>query len=336
MNSRIVTAADAIDRKEWERFVYDHPQGNVFQTPQMYEVYCSNKKYQPVVLACYQKDALDGILLAVIQKEYQGLPGRFSARSIVWGGPLAYSKDVILKLLSQYDKIIRKNAVYSQFRNLSVQNFEHRDLFLMNGFYYENHLNILVDLSMGMDEFWNGIKSSRKRGINKAKKQGFHFEITSDPRYLESFYKLLEETYKSVKLPYPDKKFFASLNSKLPEFVKWFILKKDQEPIIVMVVLAYKGILRPFYIGCTKDKNLLQLRPTDYFHYLVMCWGIENGFRTYDWMGAGKPNKDYGVREFKLQYGGELIEMGRFEKIHKPVIWQLSKIGFWFWQKLKR
>lgn len=333
MNCRIVTDANAIDRKEWERFVFGHPQGNVFQTPQMYAVYRATKNYLPVVVACYRKDELAGILLAVVQKEYQGLLGKLSARSIIWGGPLAYSKDVIFNLLKQYDKNIRKKVIYSQFRNLAVQNLDQREPFLLNGFLYENHLNIQVDLTIGLDEFWSGIKNSRKRGINKAKKQGFHFEIPNNQTYLDSFYELLKKTYRSVKLPYPDKQFFALLNSELANFVKWFVLRKDEEPIIVMVVLAYKGVLRPFYIGCTKDNDLLKLRPTDYFHYLVMRWGIENGFNTYDWMGAGKPNEEYGVREFKLQYGGTLIEMGRFEKIHKPLTMKLAKIGFKCWQK---
>lgn len=335
MNFRIITDADSIDRKQWERFVYDHPQGNVFQTPQMYAAYVATKKYRPIVVACYEDDSLVGILLAVVQKEYKGLLGKLSARSIIWGGPLAYSKDVIFKLLNQYNKIVKKKAIYSQFRNLYYQNSFQKEPFEINGFSYENHLNILVDLTVGVDEFWKVIKSNRKKGINKAKSQGFVFEISNTAIYLESFYKLLEETYKSVKLPYPDKDFFISLNSELPEFTRWFVLKKNNEPIIVLIALVYKGIIRPFYIGSTKDNFLLNLRPTDIFHYNVMCWGIENGFHTFDWMGAGKPDQEYGVRRFKLQYGGELIDMGRYKKIHQPVLMQIAATGFKMWRLLK-
>ncbi|HEY5498802.1 MAG TPA: hypothetical protein VIK20_00315, partial [Bacteroidales bacterium] len=94
MSIRITKDVSTIDRKQWEEFVHDHPQGNVFQTPQMYLVYSVTKKYTPIVVACYKEDSLVGILLAVVQKEYKGLLGSLSARSIIWGGPLIKNSDI--------------------------------------------------------------------------------------------------------------------------------------------------------------------------------------------------------------------------------------------------
>lgn len=336
MSFRIITDVSAIDRKQWERFVHDHPQGNVFQTPRMFDVYEATPHYHPWVVACFEQEKLQGILLAVVQTKYDGLMGKLSARSIIWGGPLAYSDDVIDELLTHYNKIVKDHAVYSQVRNLSSLDPSRRTPFEKNGFTYEEHLNILVDLRVGMEGFWRGIKSNRKDGINKAKKQGFTFEVTSDPIYLEPFYRLLQETYQEIRLPFPDKEFFVVLNEKMAGCVTWFILKKNDEPIIILNALADKKTIRAFYIGSTKDAIVLNLRPTDIFHFKVIGWAIENGFDVYDWMGAGKPNEEYGVRKFKMQYGGELIEMGRFEKIHKPVILKIAKIGFWCWRKIKR
>jgi lipid II:glycine glycyltransferase (peptidoglycan interpeptide bridge formation enzyme) len=37
-------------------------------------------------------------------------------------------------------------------------------------------------------------------------------------------------------------------------------------------------------------------------------------------MGAGKPNGEYGVREFKRGFGSNLVNYGRFVKLHKPLI----------------
>jgi len=36
---------------QWSSFVYEHPNGNVFQTPEMYEVYENTKNYEPIFLA---------------------------------------------------------------------------------------------------------------------------------------------------------------------------------------------------------------------------------------------------------------------------------------------
>jgi len=336
MNYRIVTDADAIDRKEWERFVYDHPQGNVFQTPQMYAAYAATKNFQPIVVACYEKDSLTGILLAVVQKEYQGFLGKLSARSIIWGGPLARSEEQVLILLNHYSLIANKKVIFSQFRNLYCQNSSLRKVFEMKGFLYEDHLNILVDLSRGEAEYWKGVKRNRKDGINKAKRQGFIFEASDEPKYIECFYTLLKETYNNARLPYPDIGFFESLNKEMSENIKWFVLKKDDVPIIVLAAFIFKGSIQAFYIGITRNNVILNLRPVDLFYHEVICWGIENGFHTFDWMGAGKPDKEYGVRKFKLQYGGDVLEMGRYEKIHKPIIMGFAKMGFRMWQLLKK
>lgn len=333
---RIVTDRKAIDDRQWEQFIQEHPQGNVFQMPGMFDVYEATPRYHPMVIACFEREKLQGILLAVVQTEYSGMLGKLSARSIIWGGPLAYSDDVVNQLLVHYNDIIKGKAVYSQVRNLTGLDPARRIPFEKNGFVYEEHLNILVDLRVGLDGFMRGIKSNRKDGINKAKKQNFTFEVTGAPEYLDPFYRLLKETYQDIRLPFPDLEFFVALKNKIPGSVKWFILKKNEEPIIILNALADKKNLRAFYIGSSKDPAILNLRPTDIFHYHVIRWAIENGYETYDWMGAGKPNEEYGVRKFKLQYGGELIEMGRFEKTHKHALLKIAKIGFWCWRKLRR
>jgi len=42
-------------------------------------------------------------------------------------------------------------------------------------------------------------------------------------------------------------------------------------------------------------------------------------------MGAGLPSKNYGVREYKKEFGGQLREYGRYVKILNPVLYYLGK-----------
>jgi len=44
-------------------------------------------------------------------------------------------------------------------------------------------------------------------------------------------------------------------------------------------------------------------------------------------MGAGKPDEDYGVREFKSKFGGELVNYGRFIRINNPFYYKLGELG---------
>ena len=121
MKLKVATDISKINKKKWPDFVYRHPNGNIYQTPEMYEVYKNTKNYEPIFLAVVNEDnEISGTLLAVIQREYKGPIGNLTARSIIWGGPLVKNGDaqVLDLILSEYDKIARTRAIYSQFRNL--------------------------------------------------------------------------------------------------------------------------------------------------------------------------------------------------------------------------
>jgi lipid II:glycine glycyltransferase (peptidoglycan interpeptide bridge formation enzyme) len=67
------------------------------------------------------------------------------------------------------------------------------------------------------------------------------------------------------------------------------------------------------------------------FSSVLATWaGIEyaasNGYERFDFMGAGKPGNEYGVREFKSKFGGELVEHGRFLYICNPLQFKSGKL----------
>jgi len=76
--------------------------------------------------------------------------------------------------------------------------------------------------------------------------------------------------------------------------------------------------------------------------YLSQCVGnlgtidyaAKNGLKFFDFMGAGASDKDYGVRKFKSQFGGKLVEYGRFLRVYNKFLYSLGKIGLWVYQKV--
>lgn len=49
--SQYLRVTDSIDHQKWEDFVLNHTNGNIFQTPEMHEVYRRTKNYEPIALA---------------------------------------------------------------------------------------------------------------------------------------------------------------------------------------------------------------------------------------------------------------------------------------------
>ena len=55
-----------IPLQEWSDFVYNHHQGNIFQTPEMYSVYMGASHNNPIAVAAFSEGVMKGVLLAVI------------------------------------------------------------------------------------------------------------------------------------------------------------------------------------------------------------------------------------------------------------------------------
>ncbi|MCK5059499.1 MAG: peptidoglycan bridge formation glycyltransferase FemA/FemB family protein, partial [Candidatus Aminicenantes bacterium] len=61
--------------------------------------------------------------------------------------------------------------------------------------------------------------------------------------------------------------------------------------------------------------------------WAAIDYALKKGLRYFDFMGAGKPDQDYGVREFKSKFGGRLVNYGRFERINNKPLYLLGKLG---------
>jgi lipid II:glycine glycyltransferase (peptidoglycan interpeptide bridge formation enzyme) len=68
----------------------------------------------------------------------------------------------------------------------------------------------------------------------------------------------------------------------------------------------------------------------------VFLWGHERGFTRFDFGGAGKPNVPYGVRDYKLKFGGELVNTGRMIRIHRPFNYAFATKAYRLLQVVKK
>jgi lipid II:glycine glycyltransferase (peptidoglycan interpeptide bridge formation enzyme) len=326
----------------WSKFVANHPRGNIFQTPEMYEVYKGTYNYEPIVLAVLDDaDEILALLHSVIMKEGKGLKGMFSARAIIWGAPLYVDDNrgqaAVNLLMTEYDNIARKRALFTQIRNLWDMSALRATL-TTHGYVYEEHLNFLVDLTKSPDTLWMNFSQSKRRGVRKAEKAGLIFSEECDKSFLDIFYnRIMYETYRHAKMPYPDISIFEHAFNKLlqNQMIKFFAVKYRDECIAGMAALMYKGIMYEWYVGSLKSREILKLYPNEYLIWNVLKWGANNDYRLFDFLGAGKPGKEYGVRDFKSGFGGDLVNFGRFERVYQPKKLKVSKKMFEVYRLLR-
>ena len=331
---------DSPDITRWSEFIYNHPHGYIFQTPEMAEVYKRTKNYEPISLAAIdaENDEILAILQTAVIKEMSGFLGTFSARAIIQGGPLFIENEKGIKalklLMEHYDKIAQKKALYTQIR--TMWDTSNISSFLNTiGYKYEERLNFLIDLNRPEEEIWRDIHKSRRKGINRAANKGVVIEEVRDKKFIPIFYGIVEETYKNAKIPLADISLLDSAFELLvPKNMATFYLAKYEATYVgARAVLNYKGLIYDWYACALLDYLSLYINEALVWH--ILKEGANNGYRIFNFGGAGKPNEEYGVREFKRRFGGKMVNFGRYEKIYSPIRMKIAEKGFEMYKELR-
>ncbi|MCP5048325.1 MAG: GNAT family N-acetyltransferase, partial [bacterium] len=184
------------------------------------------------------------------------------------------------------------------------------------GFAYEEHLDILMDLTQTQEELSSKMHKERRHNVRRAVNKGTEFKELILPEEIETGLNLLTETYKRVKLPLAHPTLFNAAYIILypKQMVRYFGAVNNGKLIGMRIVLTYKDLVYDWYAGAShQDRNKY---PNDFLPWKIILWGKEQGFHTFDFGGAGKPGVPYGVRDYKLKFGGELVNYGRFLNVH--------------------
>lgn len=330
----VIRIEQNLDPSIWKVFLNNHPHNNIFQTVEMFEIYQKTNYYEPVIVtAVNEKNELLGILLTIIQKENGGWSGKFSARSIVWGGPIIKNNNlnILDTILKEYKKQIHGKAIYTEFRNLWDWPAVMHDIFLKNGFYFEEHLDVINDLKLGANLLFKNLKPQARQKIKKAETIPLLLKEIENLIDFEKCVNIIKDNYKRIKLPCADKSLFLESYNRLKNknAFKAFAAIYQEKIIACRFVLCYNKIIYDWYAGA--DNSYLDKYPNDFLPWKIMEWGINNGYETFDFGGAGKPNVPYGVRDFKLKFGGKLVDYGRFILVHKPILMVIGRIGLKFY-----
>ncbi|KCZ72282.1 putative methicillin resistance protein [Candidatus Methanoperedens nitroreducens] len=334
----MIEITESPDVTGWREFVYNHPHGNIFQMPEMAEVYKHTKNYEPITLAAVESntDKILALVNGVVIKELNGFMGQFTARSVIQGGPLSTSgeegKRAVKLLMEYYSSVAGNKALYTQIRNM-WDTSEISDVLKDIGYEYEEHLNILVDLTVTKEDAWNRLSKSKRRYIRKAKNSGTVIEEAEDIEDIKSFYGILSETYSRAKLPLADMSLFISAFELLmpKNFIKYFLARNDGKTVGGIMAPLFKGNIYEWYVCGSRKYS--ELYPSEMVTWYPIQWGIENKLSTFDFGGAGKPDEEYGVREFKKQFGGDVVNFGRYEKIHSRLKMRLVDTGYSIYKK---
>jgi len=321
----LYNSVDEINPLQWKELIDQSTTATFFQTRECFDFYNSLSFLKPFLYGVSENDTLVGILCGYIIAEENILKRFFSRRAIVPGGILLapdVSEQAVKQLLDRAKNELARKAIYLEIRNYNDFT-AFRPSIESAGLKYHPHLNFHLNTN-SEDIIYSQLSSSKRRQIKQSLKNGAEIIENFNEQELKEYYSILEDLYKNkVKSPLFPLEFFIEFqkqrNSKI-------ILIRYQEKIvggIVCIIFRNEVVYEWFVCGNDGiDKNV--------FPSVLATWaGIEyaakNNYRYFDFMGAGKPDEGYGVREFKSKFGGELLEHGRFLYICKPSLYRLGK-----------
>ena len=346
-----------IDQQQWRDLIERSSTATWFQTDEAYQFYQSVGGMQAFavgVVECAERnqsanpskdlkvlndlndcnngatDRLMGVIVGYTTLERNPLKQFFTRRAMIIGGPLLaedISNEALSMLLTSLKNLpsLQGGAgvglpIYIETRNFHDYS-KWKSVFETNGFAYQPHYDIHVHCNAQ-----HQMSEQRIRQVKKALKNGATICEAQSEQEIRDWYRILSQLYREkVRTPLFSEEFFMQFYC---EGVGKYLLVKHQGKVIggmMCPILEGKAIYEWFVCGL--DEEYREQYPSVMATYAAIEYAKSNNLPLFDFMGAGKPDVPYGVRDFKMEFGGELVEHGRFLCIRRPLLYWIGKLG---------
>jgi hypothetical protein len=322
--------------EKWNYLLLKSPYSSPFQTREFFQLYNSVPSLSAEVFAVEDFGNLKSLCVVTIQKE-EGLKAFFSRRAIIYGGPLFISHDYDTGefLLHHVYLELNKKVIYIEVRNYADYG-KMKSLYVNAGWMWLPYLNIKLLLKdNSLNHVLGLMKYNRRREIKQSLNEGAIYREANNIQEVENLYLILKGIYLSkIKLPIPKLDFFLAIYRSI--IGKVFIVLHNEQIIggAFCIFLENESIYTMYY--CGKRNYHMKIFPTHLSILAAIEFGIKNKLEYIDFMGAGLKNKEYGVRKFKQEFGGELLEYGRFRKINNTFLFVIGELGLHILKLLKK
>jgi serine/alanine adding enzyme len=330
-----------LDEDCWRQFLEHNPAATIFHTPEMFAVFSRAKGYQPQLwaVAAGQNQILALLLPVEVSTLSRNILPRLTARAIAYGGvvfePSPLGEEALDYLLRSYTRQAGGATLFTELRHLYDME-KVQPLLQQRGFTYEPHLNYLVNLARPVEEILQSVGPRTRKRLRKALREGTVQieEITDRSQLRQGWYDVLAKTYQTAQVPLADISLFEAAFDELhPKgLLKLLVARVENAVAACSAELLYKDTIYGWYGGSDRDYGKYNANEILTWH--ILDWGATHGYRLYDFGGAGKPDEEYGVRDFKAKFGGDLVCYGRNSYIYSQFRLRLSTAGYKAYQRL--
>ncbi|MBR1716803.1 MAG: peptidoglycan bridge formation glycyltransferase FemA/FemB family protein [Paludibacteraceae bacterium] len=274
--------------------------------------------------------SLRGICVGYVTVEKNPARQFFTRRAIIIGGPAladdasSEEAETMMKAVRQQLTNFKYSPIYIETRNFHDYS-RWKEAFSKAGFGYRKHLNFHIDCT-DKDGMYELLSETRRRQIRKAISSDVKTMEAQSEQEIADWYYILAELYRrKVKTPlFPLSFFIEFYRQKRGVFL---LVKYEGKVIGGMMCPIFDGKCIYEWFVCGMDNEYKNQYPSVMATWAAMEYATEYNIPMFDIMGAGVPGVPYGVRAFKAEFGGEMVEHGRFLHVAKPLLYHIGAMA---------
>ena len=284
---------------------------------------------------CFDSQKVIGVCVFTVSNKRAPVRYLVTKTQIIYGPVIAADCDqkvVTQEILKEIDFQIPWYNLFVQFRN-RVDTSLYETVFKKQGYRFSERLNLITDIS-NSELMWFNLSSSRRRQIRKSRQNCLTINCNPEITQIKEFYNILRNLYnRRVHKPLPDLQFFVKFNEltiKSEIHGRIFLCMYNGSVVGGIVApIAERDTIYEWYIcGLDEEMSRHGIYPSVMATWAAMEYGNEAGCRHFDFMGMGKPNEPYGVRDFKARFGGKWVNYGRWNKITNIWLYALAETAY--------
>ena len=289
-----LTIINPLEYPGWDELLLTNENCSFFHSSSWARVLCESYKYKPLYFTSIDNGKLSDLIPVMeIQSLLTGrrgvsLPFTDYCQPIMSGK--SHFKEIIDYIID-YGK--RAGWKYIEWRG-GEDYFQDT---IHSSFYYGHTL----DLTQNEQELLSSFRSSTKRNINKAIKEGVVIDICNSLESIKEFYRLHCITRKHHGLPPQPFYFFKKIYEHIISKKKGFVVLASFKQRAISGAVYFHFRDQAIYKYGASDKSYQKLRANNLVMWEAIKWYAQNGFKHFSF---GRTDLDHeGLLQFKRGWG---------------------------------
>ncbi len=166
--------------------------------------------------------------------------------------------------------------------------------------YYYGHI---LNLSRNEDQIFSNFRSSTKRNIKKAMREGVEVNTDNSLESIKEFYRLNCMTRKDHGLPPQPYFFFKKIYDHIISKNQGFVVLASYKGMIIAGAVYFHFGKKAIYKYGASDRKYQYIRPNNLVMWKAIKWYSQNGYKNFCFGRTEPENK--GLMQFKAGWGAE-------------------------------